>query len=196
MTNDEIKSIQRKINVSPDGFWGPKSIAACQEHLRKLAKSNNCYHKFPAANSLALEAYYGKAGNENNLVTMRFPYLMVYDGKLITSTRVHKKVHDSLLKVLNVIKSSYCENKVIFENAQSYDGVYNNRNKRGGSNKSLHAYGAAIDLDAGDNTFTQAWPMRAHMPFEIMCEFAKEGWCCAGAMWGYDAMHFQATGGW
>jgi hypothetical protein len=35
--------------------------------------------------------------------------------------------------------------------------------------------------------------MRADMPLEIMECFAREGWLSAGAFWGYDAMHFQAT---
>jgi hypothetical protein len=31
------------------------------------------------------------------------------------------------------------------------------------------------------------------MPIEVMECFAREGWLSAGAFWGYDAMHFQAT---
>jgi hypothetical protein len=31
------------------------------------------------------------------------------------------------------------------------------------------------------------------MPLEIMEAFAREGWLAAGAFWGRDAMHFQAT---
>jgi hypothetical protein len=31
------------------------------------------------------------------------------------------------------------------------------------------------------------------MPIQVMEEFAKEGWLAAGAFWGRDAMHFQAT---
>ena len=53
--------------------------------------------------------------------------------------------------------------------------------------------GAAIDLDADDNTFRDHWPMQADMPLEIMEAFAREGWVSAGAFWGYDAMHFEAV---
>ena len=79
------------------------------------------------------------------------------------------------------------------EEAEDFGGVYNFRNKRGGSSYSIHACGAAIDLDADDNTFRDSWPMKADMPLEIMEEFAKEGWISAGAFWGYDAMHHEAT---
>jgi len=81
----------------------------------------------------------------------------------------------------------------IVDEATDYCGVFNFRLKRGGSTYSLHAYGAAIDLDADDNTFKNAWPINADMPLEIIEEFAREGWVSAAAFWGYDAMHFQAT---
>lgn len=48
------------------------------------------------------------------------------------------------------------------------------------------------DLDADDNTFRDAWPVKADMPLEVMEEFAIEGWLSAGAFWGYDS-NFQAT---
>ena len=64
---------------------------------------------------------------------------------------------------------------------------------RGGSLPSLHARGAAIDLDPGTNGLHTPWPTRATMPLEVMECFAREGWLAAGAFWGRDAMHFQAT---
>jgi hypothetical protein len=78
------------------------------------------------------------------------------------------------------------------EAAEDYGGCFNFRNKRGGTSLSVHAWGAAIDLDADDNTFKDPWPLVADMPLAIMEEFAKEGWQAAGAFWGYDSMHFEA----
>jgi hypothetical protein len=57
----------------------------------------------------------------------------------------------------------------------------------------LHARGAAIDLLADTNGNLTAWPVAARMPFAVMEAFAREGWLSAGAFWGRDAMHFQAT---
>ena len=74
-----------------------------------------------------------------------------------------------------------------------YGGIYNYRPKRGGTSLSLHSWGIAIDLDADDNGFRDSWPVKADMPLAIMEAFAREGWTSAGAFWGYDAMHFQAT---
>lgn len=190
MNNSQIIAMQNRIGTKPDGFWGPKSIAQCKSHLRQLMPSPNPWSK---SDGDSLRAFYGEPGNENNLVTINFPYPMFYGGKLVNKTRCHKKVADSLLRVLKSIGDQHGKHEDIMDEASDYGGVYNFRLKRGGTSYSLHAYGAAIDLDADDNTFRDSWPMRADMPLEIMEEFAREGWLSAGAFWGYDAMHFQAT---
>jgi hypothetical protein len=190
MNSEEIKKMQKKIGTTPDGFWGPKSIAACQKHLRSLMPKNN---PWPKSDQASLRKFYGNPGDESNLVMINFPYPMYYGGKLVTRTRVNKKCADSLLRVLNDIKDLIPKHPEIKDEAEDFGGVYNNRNKRGGTSKSLHAYGAAIDLDADDNTFRDSWPMKSDMPLEIMEAFAKEGWISAGAFWGVDAMHFEAT---
>jgi hypothetical protein len=46
-------------------------------------------------------------GTSQNLVTIEFPYRMLYDGKVVTKTRCHKKVADSLLRVLKSIQSHF-----------------------------------------------------------------------------------------
>jgi len=173
-----------------DGFWGPFSIKACQSYLRSLMPKDR---RWPRTGHASLQAFYGAAGDESNLVTIDFPYPMFYDGKRVTKSRVHKKCADSLLRILTAIGNKYHGDRGIMEEAEDYGGIFNDRNKRGGTSKSLHAYGAAIDLDADDNTFRDSWPMQADMPLEIMEEFSKEGWISAGAFWGYDSMHFQAT---
>jgi hypothetical protein len=196
MTTEQIKAMQTRLNkiydagLVVDGFWGPLSIKACQQYLRSLMPKDR---RWPRTGHASLQAFYGAAGDESNLVSIEFPYPMFYDGKRVTKTRVHKKCAESLLRILNNIKNLLPTNPDIADEAQDYGGIYNFRLKRGGTSYSLHAYGAAIDLDADDNTFRDSWPMKADMPLEIMEEFAKEGWISAGAFWGYDAMHFEAT---
>ena len=99
----------------------------------------------------------------------------------------------SLLRVLVDIRSRMEAVPDIVDEATDYGGVFNFRAKRGGTSYSLHAWGAAIDLDADDNTFRDSWPMKSDMPLDIMEAFAAEGWIGGGWAWGYDAMHFQAT---
>jgi hypothetical protein len=190
MSSEEIKKMQAKIGTTVDGFWGPKSQKACRDYLRSLMPVNN---PWPNSDQKSLREFYGEPGDESNLITVNFPFSTFYEGKKVSRFRCHKKVANSLIKVLTAIGQKYGKTREIIEEAEDFGGVYNFRNKRGGSTYSVHAWGAAIDLDADDNTFRDSWPMKADMPLEIMEEFAKEGWLSAGAFWGYDAMHFQAT---
>jgi hypothetical protein len=64
---------------------------------------------------------------------------------------------------------------------------------RGGTRPSTHARGIAIDLAPVWNGNATPWPAKATMPLAVMEQFAREGWLPAGAFWGRDAMHFQAT---
>jgi hypothetical protein len=190
MSSEEIKKMQSKIGVVPDGFWGPKSQKACCDYLKSLMPKPT---PWPKSDQSSLREFYGQPGDVSNLVTVDFPFPTFYGGKMVRKFRCHKKVADSLLRILTNINSKYSKNRQIMEEAEDFGGVYNFRNKRGGASLSVHAWGAAIDLDADDNTFRDSWPMKADMPLEVIEEFAREGWLSAGAFWGYDAMHFQAT---
>lgn len=190
MNSEQIKDIQIKVGAVPDGFWGPQSIKLCKNYIRSLMPS---VCPWPKSDQASLRSFYGLAGDETQLVSIEFPYPMFYGGKRVTRSRVNRRCADSLLQVLQNIGTSYGSRKDIMEEAEDYGGIFNFRNKRGGSTFSVHAYGAAIDLDADDNTFKDSWPMRSDMPLEIIECFAKQGWVSAAVFWGYDAMHFQAT---
>lgn len=184
MTIPLIQTIQQEIGVDADGFWGPKSIAACQRFLRKLMPSPN---PWPKSDQASLTAFYGDAGDESQLVNLPAPVPMFYDDSRIKTIRCHRKVADSLARALTKAHTDAPEI------VKAYDGCYNNRPMRGGSLPSLHARGAAIDFDAAHNGNLVSWPAKATMPFEVMKAFAFQGWLSAGAFWGRDAMHFQAT---
>ncbi len=191
---ERIKFTQRRIGTIDDGFFGPKSIAACQNHLRTIA--GEARFRWPKTDQVSLQGFYGSPGDESKLVAFDFPYPILYEGKKVTRGRCHQKCKDSLLRTLTRIGDKYQVDRGVFEEAEDYGGIYNNRPMRNGTSPSLHARGAAIDLDADDNGNLVHWPMVADMPIEIMEEFAREGWLSAGAFWGRDAMHFQATGSW
>jgi D-alanyl-D-alanine carboxypeptidase len=186
MTRLEIIRMQEKIGTVPDGFWGPKSIAAVQKHLRALMPKDS---NWPSSSQAALSGFYGPPGDESRLVNIPVEGLGVYyEEKPVKTVRCHKRVADSLLRVLTAIsKGRY--RSILTE----YAGCYNNRLMRGGMSPSLHARGAAIDIRPAQNGNHKHWPLAADMPFEVMEEFAREGWLSAGAFWSRDAMHFQAT---
>ena len=186
MNADHIKAIQTAIGTTADGLWGPKSTSACQAHLRSLMPSP---HPWPASDRASLEEFYGPAGDESQLVNLAVTDLGVkYEGVPVKTIRCHKKVAPSLLRIIKQISATPFAYVLA-----NYAGCYNYRNTRGGNTLSLHADGAAVDFDPDTNGNNQAWPVSATMPFEVMEIFASEGWLAAGASWGRDAMHFQAT---
>lgn len=185
MNTNEIKAIQSKISTTPDGFWGPKSIAACQKYLRALMPSPN---PWPKTDQASLTRFFGAAGDENRLTNLDVAGLGIkYDGKAVKTIRCNQKVAASLLKVLQSLSKTH---PAILA---QYAGCFNNRAMRGGRLPSLHARGAAVDFDPDKNGNLVNWPMKATMPFEVMEAFAREGWLSAGAFWSRDAMHFQST---
>lgn len=187
MTRDQIIDLQKRIGTTPDGIWGAKSIAACQAHLKALEPKVN---PWPESTQAALQAFYGDAGDEEQLVNLNVAaYGVRYDGKPVKSIRCHRRVASSLGRILAGL-SAIQEGRDVL---RRYAGCYNDRLMRGGLLPSLHARGSAIDLDPDTNRLRQAWPTSATMPIEVMEVFAAEGWTCAGAAWGRDAMHFQAT---
>jgi hypothetical protein len=189
MTRQQIQAIQEKIGTTPDGFWGPKSTAACQRYLRSLMPIPN---PWPGAETKTLAKFYGdpaKGEVIGQIVKLDVAGLgLKYSGSTVRSVNVHRKCADTLYKVLVDISTRECA-WVLGE----YAGIYNHRPMRGGTRWSLHAYGAAIDLAPGTNGLNTHWPTRANMPLEVMECFAREGWLPAGAFWSRDAMHFQAT---
>jgi hypothetical protein len=189
MNKSQISAMQARIGVTPDGFWGPKSIAACQKHLRSLMPKKS---PWPKSAQASLKRFYGDPGLsqvEQRLARVAVPFVGIeYDGRPVSYLTCHKLVAESLLRVLSAISLS--EHAPLLK---TYAGIYNHRPMRGGTSWSLHAFGAAIDLDPGNNGNQTHWPSRATMPLAVMEMFAREGWLPAGAFWSRDSMHFQAT---
>ena len=185
MNTEQIKSLQSAVGAEPDGHFGPKSIAAVQAHLRGLIATST--NHWPATDQASLTAFYGAAGDESKLVRIDAPAGLKYDGQPVKSVLCHGKVAASLVRILAKLAVQFPEI------AAQYAGCYNNRAMRGGSTPSLHARGAAIDFDPDNNGNHTSWPVAAMTPLGVMEIFAEEGWIAAGAFWGRDAMHFQAT---
>ncbi len=184
MTREQIVKTQDRIGTIPDGFWGPKSIKQCQAYLRSLMPKPN---PWPHTDEDSLRQFFGAAGDESRLTNLIAPVSMFYEGHQIKTIKCHHKVAASLKRALI---EAYAVHP---EFVRVYDGCYNFRPMRGSTIPSLHARGAAIDLSADFNGNQSHWPMNANMPIEVMEAFAREGWIAAGAFWGRDAMHFQAT---
>lgn len=81
MTSAQIKAMQEKIGTTPDGFWGPKSIAAVQKYLRNLMPRDN---PWPKTDQTSLTKFYGAAGDEDRLCNLIVEGLGVkYEGAAV-----------------------------------------------------------------------------------------------------------------
>lgn len=198
MKQADIVRIQQRIGTTADGFWGPKSIAACQQYLKNLMPDP---HPFPVEGSPEFEAFYGPHGDSaytppSTRITL--PFTIYYGQTEVNHLTVHEKCADSLLRVFQRLAVIYPDEASRRQaGILVYDGLYNPRLKRGSLNSwSMHAWMNAIDINAARNGNKTSWPMNASMPLEVMECFAREGWLPAGVFWGRDAMHFQATAPW
>lgn len=192
MTQAEIKRTQERVGAKPDGFWGPKSEAACREYLRALMPSP---HPFPKQSDVA--SFYGPHGTQTSsppMADVPLPFPIFYERREIWTLHCHEKCAESLKRVFQRLSRVFPdEASRDAAGITTYDGIFNPRPMRGGSAWSMHSWAIAIDLNAGPNGNNVHWPTKAVMPIEVMECFAAEGWTSAGAFWSRDAMHFQAT---
>lgn len=144
---------------------------------------------WPKSDQASLRKFYGAPEDNSPIINIPAPsWMRLYDTNTpVKNIACHEKVAESLLRAL---EAAYL---VAPNHAKRFFGCHVDRNMRGGSLPSTHAYGAAIDLAASTNGNKTHWPLKADMPIEIMECFAREGWTSAGAFWSRDAMHFQST---
>lgn len=131
-----------------------------------------------------------------NLVRVKPPYRMKWSwaGEVATIT-VHRRCAESLLRALEGIARHYGSQAAI-ERARMHlcGGAFNFRLMRGGSNLSVHSWGAAIDLDPERNGLGRRYAESlGMMPMAVVEIFAGEGWEWGGRWSRPDAMHFQAA---
>lgn len=129
-----------------------------------------------------------------NLTTIKPPFRMTYDGKPISTIRIHKRCADSLLRVLNAIWIAAGRDQSVVDawGVSIYGGAFNYRLMRGAGALSMHSYGCAIDLDPARNGFGDKTPHFATVP-EVLKAFADEGWTWGGKWSKPDGMHWQAA---
>lgn len=155
-----------------------------------LQKDCNAFYGNPrGVNGTASPAW-----EKANIISIKPPFIMRYDGKPVKGLRVHKKVGDSLLRIFNSIweASGRSQAKIDEWGVSIYGGAYNYRLMRGGTNLSMHSWGCAIDLDPARNALNSKKPRFANYP-EVVKAFHDEGWEWGGPWSRGDGMHWQAA---
>ena len=194
-----------------DGFWGPQTdfvfgeIEHLEEHgerrdpFRDLPPADSNPNNWPVQRSAGLTAFYGRPGTESNLVLVDVPYphRLAWDlSTTVSRVRVHKKVADSLDRVLNRVVADYGLGQIKNLRLDHYGGSYNKRRMRGGTSWSTHAWGIALDYDPANNRLRWGRDRAtfAHPEYEAWWNaWEEEGWLSLGRARNFDWMHVQAA---
>lgn len=197
--------------IEQDGDWGPKTSTALKRYVGRqgfVGRTSRALPNpggFPSDTTSALTAYYGtpKKNGFPHLTVIDLPFEMVLawdQSKNVTKIYCHKKVADSLLRILTEIETEFGRDGILEHGLHLYGGCYNHRRTRGGSSCSRHSWGIAIDLNPEENGLRTPWDADkigqagyANMPVKAIEIFEKHGWKAYARSWGKDAMHFQAT---
>lgn len=144
---------------------------------------------------------------KKNIIYIPAPFPMNMGGTAIKKIPIHKKCAESLHRVLAALQERYRKKSLLDgeprpgdwlarmhrDGVTEYDGSFVYRSMRDGGHLSMHAYGAAIDIDAVHNAF-RSHDHRFKEGSPIVECFDDEGWIWGGR-WRHspDAMHFQAA---
>lgn len=132
------------------------------------------------------------AWEADNVVRIRAPYPMTYDGRPVSVLSAHKRCAEALRAAL---ASAWAKVDRDLDKAKAlhmtiYGGGFNYRLMRTGAALSMHSYACAWDFDPSNNRLGQ----RSHFfaPDHPLVVAFKEQGAVWGGDWSYpDAMHLQ-----
>lgn len=163
-------------------------------------------HPWPAPDALA--SFFGRIeldhdglptnrweSNHLTQIALPFPMRLAWEtAAVVRRITCHREVAPSLSRIFAAILAHYGSVEAVrAAGLDLYGGCYNYRPVRGSNTLSLHAYGAAIDLDPDHNAMnTQG--ARGKMPQAVVDIFKAEGWAWGGDFkTRQDPMHFEAV---
>jgi hypothetical protein len=196
-----------------DGLWGDRTQTAYDalRHILLYGKAPEPWrpedripvnpNNWPLQRRSDLDAFYGpaKASGNKNLETFTVPYplTIAWDpSKKTTKITAHKKVKDSILRVLNKTLQHYGIAEIKRLRLDYFGGCFMYRPIRGGNELSTHSWGIALDFDPENNQLKWGRDKAtfARPEYNKWFEFwEEEGWVSLGRDRNYDWMHVQAA---
>ena len=140
-----------------------------------------------------------KGWGGKNLVYVSAPFKMYIGKTPIHGFYVHKCCAESITRILNKAWEvcGHSQAKIDAEHISQFSGSWVVRNMRGLGTLSCHAYGLALDFNAGQNPLGSIPGRHAGSFTEnslLVKLFEEEGWEWGGGWSGRkDGMHFQAA---
>jgi hypothetical protein len=133
------------------------------------------------------------------MTRLRLPYPLVLawnQSIRVNSITCHEKVAESLGRILQNVLQLYGREAITALGLDQWGGCLNVRKTRGGSNYSIHSWGAANDWLPQENGLYTPWE-KSRFSEPAYIDFVNahiiEGWEPLGLSFSRDSMHFQAT---
>lgn len=161
-------------------------------------------NNWPKQGYNSMTAFYGNITSEssfraNHITRMELPYEMYLawePSEKVKKIACNKKCAESLHTIFEQTLKTYGLNDIKTLKLDSFGGCLNIRKMRGGSSWSIHAWGAAVDLDPDRNRLKWGRDKAslAKKEYEAFWKIVEaEGWTSLGRKKNYDWMHFQAA---
>lgn len=153
---------------------------------------------WPINSSRELRRFYGEAGSAEctaGKVRLPIPFVIAWDPtQTVSRFSCHVRVEDELSSLFRQAVAHYGEDEYRRLRLDRFGGCFNDRNMRGGSRKSTHAWGIAVDLDPENNRLR--WgrdrALFARPEYDAFWEIVEDhGATSLGRSANYDWMHFQ-----
>jgi hypothetical protein len=128
------------------------------------------------------------ADSDPRLYSRNGTVLTDHDGDDRPDHRLHRDAAPSFEAALDELWTSLGQVEFHCQGLHVYCGGWAYRRKTGGRTFSTHAWGAAVDLNAGQNGWKQKRTSFSSTTFDT---FERHGWLSGYRAWGHDAMHFQ-----
>lgn len=180
-----------------DNWFGNASTAA----LKAFAASKRQEHpsRWPRRSTAEMEAFFGHRGTNQVLLDLPYPMRLAWT----TSQMVHRmscnaRIEEPLARIFQKTLDHYGMDEIKRLRLDVFGGCLNVRKMRGGSEWSVHSWGAAVDLDPDHNQL--AWGKDraafARPEYEAFWSFVEvEGGYSLGRRENRDWMHFEFTTG-
>lgn len=193
--SDLNKQIQTIVGAHRDGIWGKNSARATLQHLGEEEVPDNM--NWPDDDSSSqLIAFYGEPGSNQTRCNLPFDLRLSWDlDRKIRSFACHKKVSSRMEEIFRRSHEKYGDSRFRELRLDRWGGCLNVRYKRGSRSQwSVHAFGAAVDVDPNRNRLR--WGKdKAHLAkpeYDDWWEIVEE---CDGVSLGrkqnFDWMHVQ-----
>ena len=136
-------------------------------------------------------------GKDQTKIEVPYPHVIAWNrAQTVTRITRHRKVADSLVRVLTNVKEHYGKDGIERLRLDIWGGCLNVRRMRGGSRYSMHSWGIAMDYDPENNRLKWGRDRAsfAQPQYNRWWEFwEQEGWVSLGRQRNFDWMHVQAA---